>query len=130
MPSKSMHFCNRSGCNKLTNGRFCEEHMQEYDLKVAADSVKYNRYRGSANERGYDAEWRKVREGYLKQHPLCERCEKNGKVVPATLVHHKKALSEGGDRLNADNFMSLCNACHEEIESKGRWGRRASERKG
>jgi hypothetical protein len=43
-----------------------------------------------------------------------------GEVVPAVLVHHID-----GDELNnlEENHQSLCNACHEEIEKKGRWGR-------
>lgn len=32
--------------------------------------------------------WRNLRNAYLMEHPLCERCEKEGRITPATDVHH------------------------------------------
>ena len=33
-------------------------------------------------------EWKKLRETYIKEHPLCEDCLNEGKVVPAEDIHH------------------------------------------
>ena len=33
-------------------------------------------------------EWKKLRETYSKEHPLCEDCLNEGKVVPAEDIHH------------------------------------------
>lgn len=63
-------------------------------------------------------QWRACREGYLKKAGgLCERCRKNGKIEPATQVHHKIRLTPGNIRdprvsLNWDNLEALCEDCH------------------
>ena len=44
---------------------------------------------------------------------LCERCAKEGRRVPANLVHHKKPIREGGLPFEAGNLEALCSACHE-----------------
>lgn len=62
-------------------------------------------------------DWRKMRETYLKTHPICEDCLAKGKVTPATDVHHLKSPFKGGEvnyslLLDYDNLMSLCKECH------------------
>lgn len=112
MATRSLKFCAHHNCGTLVStGAYCEAHL--------SDGVA-SRYggRGSSAERGYDARWRVVREAYLKAHPLCERCDKQGKVEPATMVHHIRALRDGGDRLNPNNFMSLCFDCHAIVEGR------------
>ena len=39
--------------------------------------------------------WRKLRDSYLMYHPLCERCESEGKVTAAVEVHHIIPISKG-----------------------------------
>jgi len=56
--------------------------------------------------------WRKFRAWYIKQHPLCEVCKRNGKLVSAYLVDHIVEIKDGGDKLSADNAQSLCCRCH------------------
>lgn len=68
-------------------------------------------------------EWRKLRESYLKQHPVCEECLSKSKVTPATSVHHKESpFSKGSVNnhllLDYDNLMSVCHECHNMIHSK------------
>jgi 5-methylcytosine-specific restriction protein A len=89
------------------------------DEMKAADK-RYDDRRGSAAARGYDARWDKAREAYLNRNPLCEMCEKEGRTTPAVLVHHKKPIDEGGERLNPDNLMALCRECHEKIHGRKR----------
>jgi 5-methylcytosine-specific restriction protein A len=64
--------------------------------------------------------WRKEREIYLNENPLCERCLAQGIVEPATLVHHKDR-----NQLNQsdENKEALCNACHEKEHENERWGK-------
>lgn len=66
--------------------------------------------RKSAAKRGYDRKHRKARERYLREHPLCERCELESKVSPSIILHHRD-----GDPTNRDpaNFEALCRDCHE-----------------
>jgi 5-methylcytosine-specific restriction endonuclease McrA len=44
---------------------------------------------------------------FLNDSPLCFDCGRG-----ATLVHHIKPISDGGERLDFDNMMSLCVPCH------------------
>ena len=73
--------------------------------------------------------WMKLRWQQLSDHPLCERCERNGLVVSACEVHHIKPVesvpSEVEQRqlmFSLDNLMSVCHACHvalhRELESR------------
>ena len=82
MPNKAKKPCSHFGCPNLTTERYCEAHKK--------DSQSYDRYRGSAKERGYDSRWRRYRDAFLKAHPVCEcdECKANGWVKPATVVDH------------------------------------------
>lgn len=68
----------------------------------------------------HSMEWRKERDAYLNENPLCERCLMHGAVVSAVLVHHKDR-----NELNRakENKEALCNACHEDEHKKERWRR-------
>jgi 5-methylcytosine-specific restriction protein A len=65
----------------------------------------------------YGASWRKLRVSYLAAHPVCEICEREGRLTPATLVHHKRKLSDGGKN-NEQNLMALCLECHSRLHSE------------
>ena len=70
--------------------------------------------RGTAKERGYDAQWRRVRLQKLSQHPLCEMHFERGKIVAATVVDHIISIEERPDlRLEMTNLRSLCKGCHD-----------------
>lgn len=69
--------------------------------------------------------WRKLRQAYLMQHPLCELCEKDGKVKEATEVHHITPISNANDELsmkelgyNPNNLMALCEECHHKLHNE------------
>jgi 5-methylcytosine-specific restriction protein A len=124
MAKRAMRFCAWPGCDELTAGRYCIEHQMQHEEKQDEERAKYNRARGSAASQGYGSDWRKVRLSYLREHPLCERCEERGKIKAAEMVHHKVPIKQGGARLDKRNLMALCDACHEVIEGPGRWRRR------
>jgi len=79
--------------------------------------------RGNAQDRGYDGDWQKLRAYYLRRHPLCERCEGDGRTTVAVLVHHIVPISDGGARLDERNLMALCVACHD-AKHAGKWAAR------
>ncbi len=120
MATKSLHFCRHRGCNILTPNAYCEQHQTEHEARQAQARSKHDKQRGTATERGYNADWRRARESWLYQHPLCVRCESQNRVTAATMVHHVQAIKRGGARLNSDNFMSLCFDCHEIVEGRRR----------
>jgi 5-methylcytosine-specific restriction protein A len=101
----------------LTDGRFCDEHAKQ-------EAGRYERYdRNPAVRKRYDRTWKRIRDRYISEHPLCEECKKAGRLTPAEEVHHIISLSKGGTNEDS-NLMSLCKRCHSSITAKegGRWG--------
>lgn len=116
MPRRPKHPCAYPGCPRLCDGRYCEEHRKLTD-------IQYNRYERDGDwGKRYGKEWRKIRELYRSRHPLCEMCLKEGRYVPAELVHHILPLKEGGTN-EEGNLMSLCSSCHGKIHAErgDRW---------
>ncbi len=72
----------------------------------------FSRYSAKNAAFYHSAEWKKVRDLQLMQHPICQECERLGRVTPATVVDHIKPINEGGDRLDQRNLQSLCETCH------------------
>lgn len=71
--------------------------------------------RKPAHERGYDWDWHKLRNNFIKQNPLCEHCERRrGKLVEAEEVDHIIPFDGLKDPLRLDwtNLQSLCKQCH------------------
>lgn len=71
--------------------------------------------------------WRRLRDTYLKLHPLCEICCEHEKVTPAEHVHHRIPFDRGETEqekwelfLSEKNLMSLCPACHMALHLKDR----------
>lgn len=65
--------------------------------------VATERIRGRAGQR--------IRAQWLSEHPLCEHCERKGRVTAATEVDHIVPLSKGGED-DDSNRQSLCAECH------------------
>lgn len=64
-----------------------------------------------------NTEWRKLRNTFIKEHPLCEECLRHGKVTAAHDVHHKKSPFINGEinyslLLDENNLESICQDCH------------------
>ena len=75
--------------------------------------------RGKTAERGYDHRWKALSAKKRKLDPLCEECLKHEVVRPAEHVHHIKPISTHPDlRLDWNNLISVCVACHEKLEGQ------------
>lgn len=66
--------------------------------------------------------WRKLRESHLRAHPLCEMCEREGRVTPGEDVHHIQTFTQARDDRERDrlaydpaNVMTLCKSCHRQM---------------
>jgi hypothetical protein len=60
--------------------------------------------------------WRIARLAQLARQPLCERCEKAGRITAATVVNHRQPHK--GDWalfIDPDNHESLCAAHHDAL---------------
>jgi 5-methylcytosine-specific restriction protein A len=118
MPYAAKRYCNRTGCHQfaIPGSSYCAEHQQstahDYDAarRNEAEHLLYK-----------TAQWSAVRRHYLDAHPLCEECEKAGRVTAATMVHHRVPIRDDpGLAFNESNLESLCASCHNELHpSKG-----------
>ena len=116
MPKRPRSPCRFAGCPELTEGLYCDKHRK---LK----NRYYNKYKRDPNTyKRYGTRWRRIRQLYIKEHPVCEVCEKQGKITPVQEVHHIIPLSRGGTH-HEDNLMSLCKSCHSRITAtkEERW---------
>ena len=117
MPKKPPRPCSYPGCPALTHDRYCREHAREIDRF-------YNKnLRSPESKKWYGAEWRRVRARYLQSNPLCESCKQQGRLTPATEVHHVVSLAAGGSHA-PENLRALCRRCHSSITAREgvRWG--------
>ena len=72
--------------------------------------------RETATRRGYDRDHRAWRRQVLLDHPVCRRCELEGRVEPATVAHHLQEVSQRPDlRLVRSNGVGVCGQCHNAI---------------
>lgn len=82
-------------------------------VKAAPKPKRLNDRRGSAASRGYDADWRRLREVILAEEPLCRRCADMDAVTAATMVDHIVPIEIAPERrLDPDNLQPLCERCH------------------
>lgn len=75
----------------------------------------------SSTARGYDWQWRKLRERVLARDSyLCLSCLQKGRLTPATEVDHVVPKSAGGSD-HMDNLASTCTPCHKDksLRDKG-----------
>ena len=64
--------------------------------------------------------WRELREYWLRQQPLCQRCLNQGRVKPAHVVHHKvERLDDPSLAYDVENLESLCLSCHARHHKRG-----------
>lgn len=109
--------CAHPGCNELVNRGRCTKHERQQRQELDAK-------RGTAASRGYGNKWQRLRKQYLREHPLCVRCHRIGRLIPATVVDHITPHS-GDMRLfwDVNNLQALCKPCHDKKTAKedGRW---------
>lgn len=87
-------------------------HSKTITVKQLERQKQYDRYNRAPNhDKKYGNNWKRIRGLYVKKHPLCERCLKEGRITPVEEVHHIVPLSRGGTN-QFSNLMSLCQSCH------------------
>ena len=71
-------------------------------------------YRESSHQRGYDKQWKRLRDAFIKSNPLCLHCEQRGVTTAAREVDHVIPFDGVNDpkRLYSGNLQSLCRRCH------------------
>lgn len=105
MPKKPLKPCAHPFCPELVEGRFCKTHQKE-------SNKNYEKYqRDPETAKRYGRKWRKIRNQFIKEHPLCQQCLKENRLKTAEEVHHILPLKRGGTH-DENNLMSLCKSCH------------------
>lgn len=128
MPYLAPAVCEQPGCFRLSHkGRRCDQHRRQ--RQAEQQEVKrqghrdYNAKRPESDKFYGTAVWRKCRDAYIAEHPLCCNCEDHGLVVPADLVDHIIPYKEDPDLgTDHDNLRSLCIPCHNRIGAKAKGG--------
>jgi len=109
MPYKPACPCHKPGCPNLTNdpSGYCPLHKKEARREQ-------DKARGTSTERGYNNRWRKVRKQYLSKHPLCVECQKEDRIVAATVVDHIIPAKDSPELFwDEGNWQSLCKYHHD-----------------
>ena len=113
--------CRNRACKDFAvKGGYCAAHQSQARV--------YDHSRGTAHQRGYDAQWRKARADYLAQHPLCCNCKSEGCIVAANVVDH--IIPHKGDSVlfwDVSNWQALCEPCHNRktaTHDRGAWSHR------
>lgn len=104
MPARPKRLCRQPGCPEVTGHKsgFCDDHRSQH---------QWNHGGKTAHQRGYGANWQRLRMIVLGNQPLCVECERQGRTTLATHVDHILPKAKGGtDRLS--NLQSLCEPCH------------------
>lgn len=81
--------------------------------------------------------WLRLRRDILTAHPVCERCQAEDYITPASEVHHIRPVESGitlddKRRLMFDphNLMALCHDCHVKTHTEmGRSGKELTRRR-
>ena len=103
------------------HGFWNQTHAKQRCPKCTKDRNKtYDRTRRNKElDKFYHSkQWKNTRALVLSENPFCVECGH-----PAQMVDHKKAIKDGGAKLDLDNLQSMCNSCHnkKEIEEGNRW---------
>lgn len=101
--------CATPGCPELVRHRHRRYCARCAAMQSRADAAR----RGTAAQRGYDANWRRIRAAFLASHPCCAdpfHVHGDWKVL-ATEVDHIVPLRLGGTH-DASNLQALCRSCH------------------
>jgi 5-methylcytosine-specific restriction protein A len=83
------------------------------------------------------ARWQQLRKAVLTAHPICQECEKAGRLEAATEVHHVRPVEEAvfyTDKqqrmFDLHNLQALCHDCHVRIHTQlGRSGKEATKKR-
>jgi len=125
MPYKPRRPCSgrgprRGACPNLIRGsETCCPECMPFEKKATR---RYDKARDESPGRKFlhSAVWRRIRAAKLNRDALCERCQENGIITAAFLVHH---IDEDQQNNNNENLLSCCQSCHELIHRKDRYGR-------
>lgn len=106
--------------------------MPYINKKPRKERTKHSKRSNKSSRYYNDIRWKRLRNWYIEQNPLCEVCLEQGISTPAEEIHHKREILSGQSDeerfellLDIDNLQALCKSHH--IEEHNR--RRAAAKK-
>ena len=105
MPRSPDHPCRHPGCPKLVpkGKKYCDDHIALHPEEIRP-----------AAARGYGARWQRLSKLFLLSHPLCAKCQREGKYVKATVVDHiRPHRGDPGLFWDQTNWQPLCKHHHD-----------------
>ncbi|OON87798.1 HNH endonuclease [Pyramidobacter sp. C12-8] len=114
MPRRAKHPCPHPGCGALVEAghKYCPLHESEHPIRRSEYDKKYDAKRPESHRFYHTARWQRLRNAYIRKHPLCEECMRNGRIAVAKVVDHIVEIKDGGPTTQWSNLQSLCMACH------------------
>ncbi|MFA7174937.1 MAG: HNH endonuclease [Kiritimatiellia bacterium] len=118
MPNRPKRPCNHPGCRELVQPpeRYCAGHQREAQQQRADTHRHYDATQRNQRARVFynSPEWEAVRKAVLmRDHHLCQKCLRTGRITPADAVHHiEELLKAWHRRLDMSNLVSICESCH------------------
>jgi 5-methylcytosine-specific restriction protein A len=106
MPWSAKPGCRYPLCpERAVSAGYCAQHKSEHNRTV--------RERATSHQDCYDWRWRRYSQRRLRQYPLCEECQRNGRIAAANVTDHI-VPHRGDQQLFWDpiNHESKCVACH------------------
>ena len=90
--------------------------------KIKRPWIKRSSFTLKDNKFYHSSQWRKLRNSYIKNNPLCIECKKEGKLTPTEIIDHIKPINpENGwdlqdgkypNPMDISNLQSLCKKHH------------------
>lgn len=85
----------------------------------------------------HTTKWLMLRREILTKYPICQRCEAEGRLIPATEVHHVRPVEEAFSKAervqrmyDPHNVRALCHDCHVRTHTElGRSGKEATRKR-
>lgn len=105
MPMKALRPCKVPGCAAYAapGSAMCARHRAEREADRRSERcTMYSTQR-----------WVRERAAFLRAHPLCEECRRQGRIRAASQVDHiRPHRGDAGLFWDQSNWQSLCAACH------------------
>lgn len=105
MATTSLRKCNHPSCKELTHNSRCAKHEKTKNQDTTKNRAGDPFYSSAA--------WLRLRNYKRMLNPLCEDCERDGRVTPMHAVDHVKTRREYPElELEIENLRSLCESHH------------------
>ena len=96
--------------------------QKRVEVNRKANQKEYNKTRRTGGEFYNSGRWRKLRNRFIRENPICVECKNCGQIVEAQVVDHIQPIKDGGAKLQMENLQSLCNFHHNQKTAREKKG--------